>query len=220
MEKYIMVVDTETISLEKKFIYDLGLIIAEWNGKEYEPIEKHSLIIKQVYSNKMLFDTAYYADKRPKYVSKLKGKKSIAKHYGHTMRFVSKLIKTYNINKVFAYNSIFDKQAFKFTAKYFGCKNPLDKLQWRDIYEVAIKYIQKSKQYIDTAKEKNWITERGNVQGSAEKVYQFIKNDYNFVESHTGLEDSEIELDILNKCIELGYSLQFIKKQFIKINSD
>ena len=60
----IMILDTETIGLEKCFVYDIGFIVAELqeNGF-YKPIVKSQFIIEQVYDNRELFETAYYNDK-------------------------------------------------------------------------------------------------------------------------------------------------------------
>ena len=64
-----IVLDTETISLEKPFVYDLGYVIVNDNG---DIIAKKSYVISQVWNNKELFATAYYADKKPLYYARLK----------------------------------------------------------------------------------------------------------------------------------------------------
>jgi hypothetical protein len=47
-------------------------------------------------------------------------------------------------------------------------------------------------------------TESGNYSTTAEDVYRFILQDEEFVEEHTALADSEIELAILCNCVEQG----------------
>ena len=43
-------------------------------------------------------------------------------------------------------------------------------------------------------------SEAGNIQTSAENCYKFLTNSIDFVESHTGLEDVEIEVAIMAEC--------------------
>ena len=57
----IIVIDTETINLQKAFIYDIGFIVA--SGEELKNIEEKSFIIRQAFDNKMLFETSYYSKK-------------------------------------------------------------------------------------------------------------------------------------------------------------
>ena len=46
-----------------------------------------------------------------------------------------------------------------------------------------------------------WITAANNVRTNAEKVYAFLSNQWNFVESHTALEDAQIETEILQRLL-------------------
>ena len=41
-------------------------------------------------------------------------------------------------------------------------------------------------------------------------------NDINYKEEHTGLEDSKIELDILNYCIVKGYDFKHYRRKYFK----
>ena len=86
----IMIIDTETIDLNKRFVYDVGFIVAIKSEFKVERVLEESYIIKQVFDNKMLFHTAYYNVKLPKYTKMLKGKTSKRKHFGHTMQRVKK----------------------------------------------------------------------------------------------------------------------------------
>ena len=214
--KNIMVVDTEAIDLNKKFIYDIGFIIAKNNGSELVTQEEHSLIQKQVFQNKMLFFTAHYKKKKPLYTKMLKGRTGKQKHFGHSLRFMEKLMKKYEVQKIFAYNSPFDKDAFKFTIQYFGTRNIFYGKGWYDIHAIANHYIHNTKEYMDYCVENGFITKKGYLQTNAEKTYGFITNNPNYKEIHTGLEDSKIELEILNHCIKNGYDLTHKRKKYIK----
>lgn len=214
---YILIVDTETIDLKKPFIYDIGLIVAKQNEKGiYESVIENSFIIKQVYQNKELFNTAYYGDKRPKYVKLLKGKYSIQKHYGHAMRYIKSIIKHYDIKNVYAYNCWFDKKAFEFTSAFYKQKNAFKGLWWNDILAIANNFIHSELDYNEFCVKNNYITEKGNIQANAEITYRFITNDNDFIEDHMGLSDSRIELDILNKSIQKGYDFRNYPKRYIQ----
>jgi hypothetical protein len=45
------------------------------------------------------------------------------------------------------------------------------------------------------------LTKNGRLSASAENLYRFIIKDPNFIESHTGLEDVQIERQILWYCL-------------------
>ena len=68
--KKIIVLDTETCGgFASPLVYDFGYVIANENG---DIIKSRSYVIKEVYDNKALFETAYYKEKRPLYEERLK----------------------------------------------------------------------------------------------------------------------------------------------------
>lgn len=205
---YFLLLDTEAIDLNKPYIYDIGYIVVD---KNLQPANYGHMVLSQVYDNDMLFNTAYYGHKKPIYTSRLKGKTARKTHVGHAMRTLNGLIKTYNINRVYAYNMPFDNRAFEFTTKFFKVDNPLAKLEKVDIQNIANQKIHNTQAYQDFAKNKNYITEKGNLQVSAEKTFEFLYGDA-FQESHLGLDDCFVELDILKACKELEPQ----KRKFIK----
>ena len=71
--------DTETIGLEKRFCYDLGYGIYDRKGN---PMVERQFIIEQIWNNKPLFETAYYAEKKELYVSKLRGRTAVLEKVG------------------------------------------------------------------------------------------------------------------------------------------
>jgi hypothetical protein len=216
-ENYILIVDTEAIDLNKPFIYDIGLIVAKQNENgTYESVVENSFIIKQVYQNKELFNTAYYGNKRPKYVKMLKGKTSVQKYYGHAMRYIKAIIKQYDIKNVYAYNCWFDKKAFEFTSAFYKQKNAFKGLWWNDIQAIANNFIHSELDYNDFCVKNNYITEKGNLKCNAEITYKFITNNNNFIEDHMGLSDSRIELKILNNAIKKGYDFKNYNKRYIQ----
>jgi hypothetical protein len=54
--------------------------------------------------------------------------------------------------------------------------------------------------YLRFCEENGYLTSTGKPRFTAEICYRFISKNNDFVESHTGLEDVEIETEILRYC--------------------
>ena len=128
--KYYMVLDCETatlpcaanydtesrkkIAIAKPLIYDIGWTIIDRKGKIYKKV---NYLISEIFSVPSVFDTAYYAEKRPLYLEKVNsgelavvGWKQAAAELNEDMQQVA---------AVGAYNSMFDfKKAIPFTELY------------------------------------------------------------------------------------------------------
>ena len=65
----ILVLDTETLGLNDRRVYDLGYVIYDTEAKKVCVMRDY--IIKQVYDNPRLMATAYYGNKRPIYEERL-----------------------------------------------------------------------------------------------------------------------------------------------------
>ena len=219
MYNTVIILDTETISLGKPFIYDLGFIVARAENGVYKPIYRSQAIITQIYDNAELFATAYYAEKKPRYTRLLKGRKTRKKKFGWAIHHLKKTIEKYDVEAVFAYNASFDKKALNFTAKHFKYNFNFNGLKWLDIMAIANNFIHTSKEYIDFANENKLFGPSGRYyQTNAEATYKFITNNKNYIEPHMALQDCEIELDILNYAIENGYSNKdIVKKRFLRV---
>ena len=64
-KNYIMVMDVETAGgLGNPLVYDLGFAICDKQGKIYA---KRSFVIKEIFEQKELMQSAYYAIKIPRY---------------------------------------------------------------------------------------------------------------------------------------------------------
>ena len=214
----ILVLDTETISIDKAFIYDLGYIVAKLDTEtlQYVAVERSQEIISQIYDNKPLFETAYYSNKRKIYTSLMKGRTAKKNKFGYALQKLKHTIKEHNITHVFAYNSNFDFRAVQQTADLFKAQNTLKDLMWVDILAVANHYIHQTTHYTTYAGQNGWINASGYIQTNAEKTYAFLTKNPDYVEPHTSLQDCEIELEILNACVLRGWNNESdYKKRFI-----
>ena len=182
-------------------------------------MEEKSLIIKQVYDNKILFYTAHYKVKRPMYIKGLKGRTMKRQHFGHALRTMEKSMKKHNIQRVYAYNSPFDKKAFNFTIKYFGTRNIFYEKGWYDIHAIANNFIHNTEEYKEWCIENGFVSPKNYLRTNNEKTYAFLTDNIDYKEIHTGLEDSKIEMFILNECIKRGYDFKHYRKKFIKIKT-
>lgn len=198
----IVVFDTETVNLDKPFCYNVGYAI--YNTDTDEIIVKRDFVIEQVWHNPMLFITAYYADKREIYVNRLRGRRCVMDKFGYVMRTMYRDLTDNAVQHGFAYNSPFDVKVFEFNCDWFKCINPLDTIQVHDIRGYVNEKIALTDCYKAYCEAHSLFTESGNYSTTAEAVYRFVKNDEEFVEEHTALADTLIELEILNHCVGLG----------------
>lgn len=197
----VLVFDTETISTNKPFCYNLGYMIMNFDTLDI--LEYEDFVIEQIYHNKPLFETAYYAQKKPIYTSKLKGKKMTMKKYGHACRKLRTDIKKHGIDFVYAFNSPFDERVLNFNSDFFGVANPLEDVEVRDIRAYAMNTICNTIDYKKFCEQHGLFTESFNYSTNAESLYRFITQDVDFIEEHTALSDSAIETAILYESYKL-----------------
>lgn len=273
-----MVVDTETATLplvgelcrsaeEKKklaiakpLVYDIGWTICDRQGTIYRT---QQFLIAETFSVPAIFNTAYYADKRPIYLQMLAEGKTTIKPWREVMEiFMADLEQ---VDAVGAFNSMFDfKKAIPFTELYinklyspsyyewenyqreacrFILNNPprkeksddfeADLFRFRgneyqlfDLWGLATRHLLNNSSYKNQCLKHNNLTASGiYFKTSAETSYQYLCDKYDFVESHTALDDAMIETYILGKIAkrhainpgiiffpfrELGYTYDYV----------
>lgn len=200
----IIIFDTETTSLTKPFCYNIGYIIANTETKTI--LTQHDMVISEVWNNKMLFSTAYYADKREKYIASMKGRNTQKLKWLDAINTLASDIENYQVQHGYAYNSRFDEDVFNFNTEWFKTFNPFDNVAIHDIraYACADFVGADYKDYCETHKK---FTENGNYSTTAETMFGYLMNNCNYVEEHTALADSIIEWAILKESIELGTNI-------------
>ena len=198
----VLILDTETTSLDKPFCYDISWIIMDSDSGTF--IDMSSNVVEQTWHNLPLFESAYYKEKRPKYITMMRNHSAIMDKWGYIMGKLSRDIRRYNINDIYAYNSDFDDKVITFNCDWYKCNNPLDSVAVHDIWGYASAFITNTTEYLNFCEINSCFTDTGNYKGSAEVVYQFLTNNPEFIEEHMGLFDSEIEAKILYNCIQRG----------------
>ena len=225
----VMIFDTETISIDKPFCYNIGYVIMR--TEDGAILKTADYIVEQVWHNKMLFSTAYYADKRPLYILAMRRREAKLNKYGHICQAMATDIKNYEVKYAFAFNSSFDERVFDFNCDWFKCNNPLETVPVYDIRGYAHHYICDNV-YKKWCEENEKFSESGNYSSTAESVYQFLIQSTDFEEAHTALADSKIESTILYVCLLNGAKIdgdykpyrsltRNIKKSFqVKLNKE
>lgn len=198
----IMVVDTETTSIEKPFAYNIGFLIADTETEEI--LHKADFVCEQIWHNRELFTTAYFSDKRDWYIEEMRKHNIIMEKIGYITQAMARLIKAYDVQAVYAYNSPFDDGVFRYNCDWFKIINPFDDIPFYDILKYAYQKIGLTDEYKKFCEENNFFTEKQHYPMNAETIYKYLTKNTDFVEAHTALADSLIEYDILRYCIKQG----------------
>ena len=198
----IMVFDTETTSLTKPFCYNIGYVIYDTEADTIKVAK--DFVVEQVWHNEALFCSAYYANKRPLYVGRMKAKKTIMKKFGYITQEMCRDIENYNVSSAYAYNSPFDDKVFQFNCDWFKCINPFDNIPIFDIRGYVHNKIAFTVNFKAFCDNYEYYTEAGNYSTTAETLFRYITGNTDFEEEHTALSDSKIECKILKYCIDNG----------------
>ena len=196
---YTIILDTETTSLDKPFCYDISWVIMDKETGSL--IDCKANVVEQVWHNLPLFESAYYKEKRLKYIDMMRKHDAKMNKWGYIMRELKQDIRKYDVTEVYAYNSDFDDKVITYNCDWFKCNNPLENVAIYDIWGYASQFITNNIDYKSFCESHERFTDTGNYKGSAEVVYQYITMNPDFIEEHMGLFDSEIESEILWFCI-------------------
>ena len=213
---YGIMLDTETANtiveedgkLEMAYVlpYDLGFAVIDSKGNIYE---KFSFVIDEIFCQEWeLMKSAYYAQKIPQYIRELASGQRQLKTAFEVRQILLDKIKEYDCQFVCAHNMRFDYRACnnlqRWTTKskyrYFF---PYGIEIW-DTLKMARDVVAKMPTYRKFCEENGFMTKHATPQPqlTAEVLYRFITDNTEFIESHTGLEDVEIETEILKYCVK------------------
>ena len=209
---YGIVLDTETantiqtetgLDMSNTLFYDLGFQVVDSHGRTYG--KKFSFVNSDIFVHeKELMQSAYYAKKIPQYKADIaSGKRTLATTY-EIRKALCEIAKEYDCKFVCAHNARFDCNALNNTQRWvtksrFRYFLPYG-LEWWDTLKMARSVMGKMPTYRKFCQENGYLTKNGQLRFTAEICYRFIIKDTTFTESHTGLEDVEIETEILRYC--------------------
>ena len=213
--RYGIMLDTETANtiveddgkLDMRFVlpYDIGFAVIDTKGNIYE---KHSYVNEDIFCDEYtLMKSAYYADKIPNYIRDLAHQKRELKTTYEIRKIFCEVAERYGCEFVCCHNARFDYRALnniqRWTTKskyrYFL---PYGMEVW-DTLKMATDVVAKMPTYIEFCEKHGFMTKHKTPrpQLTAEVLYRFISGNVDFIESHTGLEDVEIETEIFKYCM-------------------
>lgn len=209
---YVLVLDTETANttfdedgrMDSKSVlmYDCGWSVVDTHGGIYK---EQSFVNRDIFVNEReLMESAYYAKKIPQYVADLRsGKRKMASTYEIRQAMLADMAE-YHISEVVAHNARFDLNALNAIQRWTTKSKyrywfPYGTEVW-DTMKMARDVIHKMPTYRRFCEENGLLTKNGRLSTTAENLYRFIVKDMDFTESHTGLEDVQIEREILFYC--------------------
>lgn len=221
----------KSIAIAKPLIYDLGWKMIDGQGRVYR---RKNYLITEIFSVPSIFNTAYYASKRPIYLDKIrKGEIELTSWATATAEMLKDME---NAVSVGAYNSMFDyKKAIAFTEEYINHLYNEDFAEWEatqnrridyivnhpngnnpkqfdpdhftfrgktydlfDIWGLSCEQLLDNDEYRAFCVKNNLITNSGKYYSTtAESTYKYLKKDTSFIESHTAIDDADIECEIL-----------------------
>lgn len=239
--------DKQKISLAKPLIYDIGWTVMDDTG---EILKKVSYLVQETFFVPNVFNTAYYRDKRPQYMEKLRSGEIVTKLWEDIAKEL--LADCLHVDFVAAYNAMFDfVKAIPFTERYFAAlysdnynkweygqrkrceeilKNPsrepagvdIEHFNFRDysfpmidLWNVACTQLVNKWAYKDACARFPMVSNSGRYfKTSAEAVFRYLIDDYDFIEAHTALDDALIESKIFYTAIEQGLKIETGVKAF------
>lgn len=206
--KYLMF-DTETTNdIECPLCYDFGYSVIDEEGNTYE---QGSFVVADVFLDESLMASAYFIDKVPQYWADIKSGKRLLRRWSTIKAIVRDVMTYHQIDTVVAHNARFDYLSTATTQRY------LTSSKWRYFFPYGTKFACTLKmaretfveaEYVEFCKANEFTTTYGKPRYTAEIIYRYLTNDLTFVESHTGLEDVEIETKIFLECIKRNPSVE------------
>lgn len=210
---YYIVLDTETCPLDKDFkgvspynmfVYDIGWAVVDKRGNVYET---KSYVNKDIfYKEKDLMNSAYYANKLPRYYEDIANGTRVVASWYDIRTDLADTMKRYNTNIVCAHNARFDNGATNNTQRWLTKSKyryffPKGTVIW-DTMKMALDVVATTPTYKAYCIENGYMTKHNipRPQVKAEIIYRYITGNDDFIESHTGLEDVLIEKEILAYC--------------------
>lgn len=200
---YGIMIDTETANgLNDPLFYDVGWQVIDSHGRCYK---SRSFINRDIFEKEAeLMKSAYYAKKIPQYYEDLRtGKRVMASLY-EIRQALADDVAEFGCKFICAHNAYFDYRSLNGTQRYITKSKyryfvPYG-LEWWDTMRMATSVICQMPTYIKFCKENGYMVSENKPKRTAEVLYRFITKDTTFVEEHKGLEDVDIERQILAYC--------------------
>lgn len=194
--------EIDEVSPQNMFAYDLGWQVVDKRGNVY--ISRSYAIADIFIDEKDLMKSAYYADKIPGYWEEIKQGERILTSFYKVRNQLLEDIKTFEVEQIFAHNMRFDYGTLTNTQRW------LTKSKYRyffpygveicDTLKMARQLIAPMPTYKRFCIENGYLTKNNQPRLTAEIIYRFISGNNDFEEVHKGIDDVNIEKEILAYC--------------------
>ena len=201
----VLVLDTETTnSLDDPICYDVGFAVV--NPFTGDVIETQSYVVAEVFLDKELMQTAYFAEKIPEYWADIESGVRRLARFATIRKSLAYTCRKYAIKKIFAHNMRFDNRSCNTTQRWLTSSKyryffPYGVEMW-DTLKMARDILKKNDSYGEFCYENDYLTKKGQRRYTAEIIYRFLTDDNDFIEEHKGLDDVLIEKEILRYCVQ------------------
>lgn len=221
MKDLYMVFDTETCNTPKVDgqldatcgqVYDFGLQIVDNEGHVYKEL---SFVNEDVFFRLPdAMHEAYFAEKIPQYLEDIRmGKRTIVNTW-QLYRIIRELVEEYDIKAFIAHNARFDVRVLNSTLRYQTKSErryflPYGMPVW-DTMKMATDTICRKTDYIKFCEQNGYMTKHKvpQVRKTAEVLWRYLTGNNTFEESHTGLEDVQIEAQIFAACVRMHKAME------------
>lgn len=199
----IMMIDTETTNdIDCPIVYDVGYQLF---SLEEGVLLERSFVNADVFLDKDLMSTAFFADKIPTYWEEIKSGQRILKRWFNIKRQIAEDCALFDVKYVCAHNAMFDNRALNTTQRYqttskFRYFLPYG-LTWLDTLKMSRTILKENDSYGEFCSNNDYVTKNGQRRYTAEIIYRWLSGENEFIESHTGLEDVKIERKIFEYCL-------------------
>ena len=199
----IMMIDTETTNdIDCPIVYDVGYQLF---SLEEGVLLERSFVNADVFLDKDLMSTAFFADKIPTYWEEIKSGQRSLKRWFNIKRQIAEDCALFDVKYVCAHNAMFDNRALNTTQRYqttskFRYFLPYG-LTWLDTLKMSRTILKENDSYGEFCFNNDYVTKNGQRRYTAEIIYRWLSGENEFIESHTGLEDVKIERKIFEYCL-------------------
>lgn len=192
--------------------YDSGWQIVDNEGYVYD---ERSFVNSDVfYGMPQAMSEAYFADKIPQYKREIAQGKRVLANTWAIWRQLRQDCETYNVKAIIAHNARFDVRTMNTTMRYQTKSKrrfffPYGIPVW-DTMKMANDTICKKADYVRFCQENGYMTNHAKpqVRKTAEILWRYLTGDNAFTESHTGLEDVQIEAQIFAACVRAHKAME------------
>lgn len=216
-KKFYLVLDTETVA-DARVPFDIAWTIIDRKG---EIVEQRNYFTEEIVGNAtglyIITKDSFSKSKAQFYCDAANTTPELITPFVEICEEIENACRTWNNAPVVAYNARFDTGVINAYCRALNLPIVFDESRevW-DLWNIALHSLCNSRNYVEFALLNNFITEAGNVQSSAEAVFNYLLKDGSFTEAHTALADTEIEAQILHACFKRAKKLEteFAKPMF------